>query len=192
MRWALLLLLVGAVLSGCGGASTAASPTTPPSYRASVLADHPVAYWRLDEETGTVMVDTSGNGNDGAYAGAVTLGQPGALASDGDTAVGFGPAGGAASVASTPSLQVNPVTIEIWINKRADTEYGAYVSKNFAPGAGAGTGWFQLLSNGVHGGKSLVKDFPELGESALYCVTEVHSTEVIDKLRLLIEKLLEA
>ena len=49
-----------------------------------------------------------------------------------------------------------------------------------------------LLSNGVHGGKSLVKDFPELGESALYCVTEVHSTEVIDKLRLLIEKLLEA
>ena len=49
-----------------------------------------------------------------------------------------------------------------------------------------------LLSNGVHGGKSLVKDFPELGESALFCTTEVHSTESIDKLRLLIEKLLEA
>ena len=49
-----------------------------------------------------------------------------------------------------------------------------------------------LLSHGVHGGKSLVKDFPEMGESALYCVTEVHSTEAIDKLRLLIEKLLEA
>jgi glycine cleavage system P protein (glycine dehydrogenase) subunit 1 len=49
-----------------------------------------------------------------------------------------------------------------------------------------------LLSQGVHGGKSLVNDFPELGESALFCVTEVHSTEAIDKLRLLIEKLLEA
>ncbi len=48
-----------------------------------------------------------------------------------------------------------------------------------------------LISHGVHGGKSLVKDFPELGESALICVTEVHSTEAIDKLRLLIEKLLE-
>jgi len=47
-----------------------------------------------------------------------------------------------------------------------------------------------LLSHGVHGGKSLVKDFPELGESALFCVTEVHSTEAIDKLRLLTEKLL--
>jgi glycine dehydrogenase subunit 1 len=49
-----------------------------------------------------------------------------------------------------------------------------------------------LLSHGVHGGKSLVKDFPELGESALFCVTEVHSTGAIDKLRLLTEKLLES
>ncbi|TMI20642.1 aminomethyl-transferring glycine dehydrogenase subunit GcvPA [Candidatus Bathyarchaeota archaeon] len=49
-----------------------------------------------------------------------------------------------------------------------------------------------LLSHGVHGGKTLVWDFPELGESALFCVTEVHSTESIDELRLLIEKLLEA
>jgi glycine dehydrogenase subunit 1 len=49
-----------------------------------------------------------------------------------------------------------------------------------------------LLSQGVHGGKSLVKDFPELGESALFCVTEVHGTEAIDRLRLLIEKLLES
>ncbi len=49
-----------------------------------------------------------------------------------------------------------------------------------------------LLGPGVHGGKSLVKDFPELGESALFCVTESNSTESIDRLRLLIEKLLEA
>src|SRR5881296_2844251 len=49
-----------------------------------------------------------------------------------------------------------------------------------------------LLGNGIHGGKSLVKDFPELGESALFCVTEVHTTEAIDRLRLLIEKLQEA
>ncbi len=49
-----------------------------------------------------------------------------------------------------------------------------------------------LISHGVHGGKSLVKDFPELGETALFCVTEVHTTESIDRLRLLIEKLQEA
>jgi len=49
-----------------------------------------------------------------------------------------------------------------------------------------------LLSQGVHGGKSLVKDFPELGESALFCVTETNSAESVDRLRLLIEKLREA
>lgn len=35
---------------------------------------------------------------------------------------------------------------------------------------------------GIHGGKNIVKEFPELGETALYCVTEVHSKEDIDKL----------
>jgi glycine cleavage system P protein (glycine dehydrogenase) subunit 1 len=49
-----------------------------------------------------------------------------------------------------------------------------------------------LLGQGVHGGKILVKDFPELGESALFCVTEATSSESIDRLRLLIEKLWEA
>jgi len=117
MKRALLVLVIGPVLSSCGAATTAAGPTTPPSYKASVLADHPVAYWRLDEATGTVMADATGNGHDGVYAGAFSLGQPGALASDDDLAVGFDPAGGAATVASSPSFQVNKVSIEIWINK---------------------------------------------------------------------------
>jgi glycine dehydrogenase subunit 1 len=39
-----------------------------------------------------------------------------------------------------------------------------------------------LLKNGIHGGKILSKEFPELGETALYCVTEIHSKEEIDKL----------
>lgn len=47
-----------------------------------------------------------------------------------------------------------------------------------------------LLSHGIQGGRSLVKDFPELGESSLYCVTEVHTTEIIDMLRALLGKIL--
>ncbi len=39
-----------------------------------------------------------------------------------------------------------------------------------------------LLKYGVFGGKDISKDFPELGNSALYCVTEVHGKEDIDKL----------
>jgi glycine dehydrogenase subunit 1 len=40
----------------------------------------------------------------------------------------------------------------------------------------------EFLSAGIHGGKSLVKDFPELGQSALICITEMNSAEAIDKL----------
>ena len=49
----------------------------------------------------------------------------------------------------------------------------------------------QLLGQGVQAGKSLVKEFPELGESSLLCVTEMHSPEAIDRLRLLMGKFVE-
>jgi glycine dehydrogenase subunit 1 len=37
-----------------------------------------------------------------------------------------------------------------------------------------------LLARGIFGGKDLSREFPELGQSALYCVTEVHSQQDID------------
>ncbi|MEM3577389.1 MAG: aminomethyl-transferring glycine dehydrogenase subunit GcvPA [Candidatus Bathyarchaeia archaeon] len=40
----------------------------------------------------------------------------------------------------------------------------------------------KLLQRGIHGGKDISKEFPELGETALYCVTEVHSAEEIERL----------
>mgnify|MGYP000507016831 CR=1 FL=1 len=39
-----------------------------------------------------------------------------------------------------------------------------------------------LIERGFHGGKPLKQEFPELGEAALYCVTEVHSKQDIDGL----------
>jgi len=39
-----------------------------------------------------------------------------------------------------------------------------------------------LLSRGIFGGKDLSAEFPELGQSALYCVTEIHSKVDIDRL----------
>ena len=32
-----------------------------------------------------------------------------------------------------------------------------------------------LLQKGIFGGKDLSQDFPELGQSALYCITEIHT-----------------
>lgn len=40
----------------------------------------------------------------------------------------------------------------------------------------------KLLTCGVQGGKDLSKEFPELGNTALYCVTEIHTKNDIDRL----------
>ncbi len=39
-----------------------------------------------------------------------------------------------------------------------------------------------LRAKGIFGGKDLSVDFPELGQSALYCVTEIHSLSDIERL----------
>ena len=39
-----------------------------------------------------------------------------------------------------------------------------------------------LLKYGIHGGKDVKKEFAELGNTALYCVTEIHTKEDIDRL----------
>lgn len=38
----------------------------------------------------------------------------------------------------------------------------------------------KALAKGIFGGKDLSKDFPNLGQFALYCVTEVHMKEDLD------------
>ncbi len=39
-----------------------------------------------------------------------------------------------------------------------------------------------LRDKGIFGGKDLSKQFPALGQSALYCVTEIHTKEDLDEL----------
>lgn len=39
-----------------------------------------------------------------------------------------------------------------------------------------------LLAKGIYGGKDLSEEFPELGQCALYCVTEIHSADDIQRL----------
>ena len=57
------------------------------AYSDEVLADSPLAYWRLGESSGTTIGDSSGNSRSGTYAGTYTLGVPGLLGGDSDTAV---------------------------------------------------------------------------------------------------------
>ena len=46
-----------------------------------------------------------------------------------------------------------------------------------------------LLERNLHGGRILTEEFPALGESMLFCVTEVHAKETIDELVQSIEEI---
>jgi len=48
----------------------------------------------------------------------------------------------------------------------------------------------QLLQRQIHGGKDLSKEFPELGQTALCSVTEIHSKEEIERLAKALEAIL--
>ena len=50
---------------------------TTADYVLEVLSDSPTGYWRFEETSGTVAVDSSGNGRHGAYVGGYITGQTG-------------------------------------------------------------------------------------------------------------------
>ena len=87
---------------------------TPPSGYATVaMADHPTAFWRLSEGSGTTTVDSAGF-NDGTYSGGFTLGAP-AFHGETGTGVRLDGSSGRAIVPLSPVL--NPAgafTCEFW------------------------------------------------------------------------------
>jgi glycine dehydrogenase subunit 1 len=48
----------------------------------------------------------------------------------------------------------------------------------------------ELLARGIFGGKDISAEFPGLGQSALYCVTEVHNQADIARLAETLEEVL--
>ncbi len=71
-----------------------------------------VAYWKLDESSGTVAVDSSPNGNDGTYTNGVTLFQTGQV----DQAAEFDGSDDYVGVPDDPTLQMDDVfSLSMWI-----------------------------------------------------------------------------
>ena len=90
-------------------------------YSQSVLADNPLAYYRLDEPAGTTVAqDSSGNGADARYRSSATLGVAGALP-DGDTSASTDGSGPIAT-ASDQSLPAGSAarTVEGWVRLPKD------------------------------------------------------------------------
>lgn len=48
-----------------------------------------------------------------------------------------------------------------------------------------------LLGRRIFGGKDLTREFPDLGQSALYCVTEIHTKDDIDRLASAVREVVE-
>ncbi len=90
--------------------STAGAPTG--GYRASVLADSPSFYWRLDETGGGTAADSSGNNAPGAYRSGISLGRDGAIRGNG--AVGLNRTTANLSPTAAPAPPPSDYSLELW------------------------------------------------------------------------------
>ncbi|WP_373078713.1 LamG-like jellyroll fold domain-containing protein [Zhongshania sp.] len=88
------------------------APAPAVTYESLVLSDNPILYYRLNETSGTIAEDSSGNGIDGTYAGSPALGRPG-LINEG-LCVEFD---GVNDRITGPNSNLSfPLTIEFWCN----------------------------------------------------------------------------
>jgi hypothetical protein len=136
-------------VAGSGSATWATARR--PAYVQTVMADQPLAYYRLDELSGTVAHDVSGHGYDGTYVvsgGTLTLGLSGALTDDPAVGlIGDGNTGSGGQAFVTFPAQLNvfaaDFTIEGWVTPVASP--GGYDAAFFVwevyNTSGFRTGW---------------------------------------------------
>jgi subtilisin-like proprotein convertase family protein len=89
-----------------------------------VLANHPAGYWRFgDTAPSTVLPDSSGHANNGTYLGGVTLGQPGAITGDPNTAASFDGVNDTGRVPDSATLDVgDSFAVEGWVKRSSTTK----------------------------------------------------------------------
>jgi RHS repeat-associated protein len=126
------------VASNSVGASPAATtnavtPTGSTStYFTTVRGDNPIAYWRLDDPSGTVAADSSGNGHDATYTGGITYSATSLIPSDADPAVTLDGSGSTYLSASTltPLQGDNARSVELWFKTTSGNQQGIFDSGN--------------------------------------------------------------
>ncbi|MGI0075912.1 MAG: LamG domain-containing protein [Nitrosopumilaceae archaeon] len=124
------------------------------SYTSEVLADTPVGYWRLGDQSGTTASDSSGNARNGTYTGGFTLQAGGLIAEDSNDAVSFNGTTGYVDLGTNifgPVLNGSArVTIEAWFipNSASGTQWFLFIPINVAANVGVGIG---LSGTGIRG-----------------------------------------
>ena len=109
---------VSTCATGPGAATKAVTPTgAATTFVTAVHADGPVAEYRLGDQSGTIMTDSSGKAADGTYSGQETLAQPGALPNDPDTSTALpNCCSGIGSATATLPFFNGARTVEAWVN----------------------------------------------------------------------------
>jgi hypothetical protein len=131
------------------------NPAWSQTYVQTVLADHPEAYWRLGESSGSQALDTSGNGFTATYQTGVILGQAGAIQGDSNTSAYFSAATINSGVSIIPPQPVDPYTntlqpvwdswsVEAWIKTPAANVERTVLSWNCALSVGANNSAYSL------------------------------------------------
>lgn len=111
------------------------------SYSSEVLADSPLAYWRLGDSSGTTMTDSGGSARNGTYQNTPALGEASLILSDAsNTAVKFLASGTKfATVANAAWMNFSgDFTVECWVKPAVSVTAATarqYVAKyNVNPG----------------------------------------------------------
>jgi hypothetical protein len=148
---ACLLVSLGGLTGGAGPTDATTDDSeggTLQGYAAVVSADSPLAYWRFDEHAGaTTAHDASGHGNDATYQGGVTLGAPGALGGDPDTAASFDGVTGFVDAGNRFQFAgQTPFSVEAWVLPGPETSYVGVMSRNDAVGGPPSEGYLLFLA----------------------------------------------
>lgn len=87
------------------------------AYSTEVLADSPLAYWRMGEGAGAgTMQDDSGNARTGSYqGGGHVFGVTGLLTGDPNTAINFNGSSSRADASNAAWMDVGTITVEAWV-----------------------------------------------------------------------------
>ncbi|MFN0027846.1 MAG: LamG-like jellyroll fold domain-containing protein [Acidimicrobiales bacterium] len=127
---------------------TTTLPFLASSYQTEILGDTPAAYWRLGETSGTTAADTSGNGKTLTYTNGPSLGQPGALPADANTAPSFDGVNDTATRTPVVTTTLGDVSLEAWAYRTASSTFGAILYN----GNSGTNGYGIILNNGSCGG----------------------------------------
>jgi hypothetical protein len=154
-----------------GHDASADGPVSTSKYRAAVMADSPVGYWRLGDATPAVAADEIGAHPGTGIGTDIAAGVPGALANDPDTAFHFGSQhtsyidiGDFFAFPGTP-----PYSLELWARMVDDGNYKVFISKDDATNGSPDIGYEVFADTSSGSGKVY---FRRYGASAWNTITQ--------------------